>query len=196
MNLLFIDCCISQRGEGSRTAALCRAFLDTWRAQNPQGRVETAALAGLGLKPFDVDMLNRREALFHARRFDDPVYSLARQFAAADRILVGAPFWDLSFPAALRIYIEYISANGVTYHYDDQGPHGDCQAEKLAFLTSGGDFEQPNSSGVEYWRQLCGMYGIPRYDFVFAGGLDAAPENAEAFLAEACAKARRLAEDW
>lgn len=196
MKLLFVDCCISQRGEGSRTAALCRAFLDAWQARNPQGQVETVPLAELGLVPFDVEMLDRRDALFRARRFDDPVYSLARQFAAADRILVGAPFWDLSFPAVLRIYIEHVSANGVTYHYDDAGPHGDCRAEKLAFLTSGGDFEQSHSSGVEYWRRLCGMYGIPRYDFVFAGGLDAAPEKAEAFLAEACAKARLLAEEW
>ena len=28
----------------------------------------------------------------------------ARQFAEADIIVIGAPFWDLSFPAVLKIY--------------------------------------------------------------------------------------------
>lgn len=39
--------------------------------------------------------------------------------------MVAAPFWDLSYPAALRTYVEYISANGLTYHYDASGCHGD-----------------------------------------------------------------------
>ncbi len=32
MKLLFVNSCISQRGEASRTLALARAFLDTLRA--------------------------------------------------------------------------------------------------------------------------------------------------------------------
>ncbi len=58
------------------------------------------------------------------------MYDLARQFRAADRVVVAAPFWDLSYPAALRTYIEYISANGLTYHYEADGCHGDCRAEQ------------------------------------------------------------------
>ncbi len=82
----------------------------------------------LALKPFNAEMLNggtrwRREC------FDAPVYALARQFRAADAVAVAAPFWDLSYPAALRTYIEYISANGLTYHYDAAGCHGDCAAD-------------------------------------------------------------------
>ena len=107
--------------------------------------VEPEAL--LALKPFAPEMLNDRDALAGIRCFDAPVYDLARQFRAADRIVVAAPFWDLTFPAALRTYIEYISANGLTYHYEADGCHGDCRAEKLAYLTSGGDLEQPGESG-------------------------------------------------
>ena len=45
-------------------------------------------------------MLNDRDALAGIRCFDAPVYDLARQFRAADRVVVAAPFWDLTFPAA------------------------------------------------------------------------------------------------
>ena len=164
MKLLFVNGCISQRGEESRTLVLARSFLDAWQARHPEAEVETVEPeALLALKPFAPEMLNDRDALAGIRCFDAPVYDLARQFRAADRVVVAAPFWDLTFPAALRTYIEYISANGLTYHYEADGCHGDCRAEKLAYLTSGGDLEQPESLGVLYWKQLCAMFGIERF---------------------------------
>lgn len=193
MKLLFVDCCISQRGPRSRTRALCEAFLETYQQTHPQARIETVDLQQLALPPFDCAMLDARDALRVAGDFNAPVFALARQFCTAEHILVGAPFWDLSFPAALRIYIEHISANGISYYYDEQGCHGACAARRLAFLTSGGDREQPQSLGVLYWQQLCAMFGIPRFDHVFAGSLDLDPAQTPALLAAACQDARSLA---
>ena len=103
MKLLFVNCCISQRGKKSRTLALAESFLKTWKALHPEAEVETVEPeALLALKPFEPEMLNDRDALAGIRCFDAPVYALARQFRAADRIVVAAPFWDLTFPAALR----------------------------------------------------------------------------------------------
>ena len=196
MKVLLVDCCISQRGENSRTRRLAEAFLAAFREKNPEAEVERVAPETLlALKPFDVEMLNERDALASVGAWDAPVFGLARQFRAADEIVVAAPFWDMSFPAALRTYIEYISANGLTYHYDETGCHGDCRARRLVYLTSGGDFEREDSVGVVYWRQLAAMFGIPRFDYVFAGGLDAAPEQAAELLAGACALAEQLAKE-
>ena len=196
MKVLFVDCCISQRGENSRTRRLAEACLAAFREKWPEADVETVTQETLlALKPFDVEMLNERDALASVGAWDAPVFGLARQFRAADAILVAAPFWDMSFPAALRTYIEYISANGLTYHYDETGCHGDCKAERLVYLTSGGYFEREDSVGVVYWRQLAAMFGVPRFDYVFAGGLDAAPEQAAETLAGACALAEKLAKE-
>ena len=196
MKLLFVDCCISQRGEGSRTKKLANAFLTAFRGKNPEADVETVTPETLlALKPFDVEMLNERDALASVGAWDAPVFSLARQFRGADAVVVAAPFWDMSFPAALRTYIEHISANGLTYHYAEDGCHGDCRAERLVYLTSGGDFEREDSVGVVYWRQLAAMFGIPRFDYVFAGGLDAVPEQAAELLEGACALAEKLARE-
>ena len=109
---------------------------------------------------------------------------------------VAAPFWDLSFPALLRVYIEHISANGLTYHYESDGCHGDCMASRLAYLTTGGDLERPQSLGVLYWKQLAAMFGIPRFDYVFAGGLDVDPSKAPEILAEAREKARQFGREF
>ena len=124
--------------------------------------------------------------------FGAPVFDLARQFQAADKIVAAAPFWDMSFPAVMRTYIEYISANGLCYHYEAGGCHGDCRADRLAYLTTGGDFEQPESLGVLYWKQLAKMFGIPRFDYVFAGGLDVDPAKTPEIMDAACGRARTL----
>ena len=196
MKLLFVDCCISRRGEGSRTKRLAESFLTAFRKKQPDAEIERVAPETLlALKPFSVEMLAERDALASVKAWDAPVFDLARQFRAADAVVVAAPFWDMSFPAALRTYIEYISANALTYHYDETGCHGDCRAERLVYLTSGGDFEREDSVGVVYWRQLAAMFGIPRFDYVFAGGLDAVPEQAAELLEGACALAEKLARE-
>ena len=194
MKLLFVDCCISQRGADSRTRALADAFLNAFRSKHPDTEAETVSQETLlALKPFDAEMLNERDALASVGAWEAPVFDLARQFRAADAIVVAAPFWDMSYPAALRTYIEYISANGLAYHYDENGCHGDCRAKWLAYLTSGGDVEREDSVGVVHWRQLAAMFGIPRFDYVFAGGLDALPDQAPELLESARTLAERLA---
>lgn len=197
MKLLFVNCCISQRGENSRTLSLARAFLEAFRAAHPGAEIETVRPETLlTLRHFGPEMLNDRDALAGVGAWDAPVFDLARQFRAADRIVVAAPFWDLSFPAALRTYIEYISANGLTYHYEADGCHGDCRAERLAYLTSGGDVEREDSLGVLYWRQLCAMFGIGQFDYVFAGGLDIDPAKATELLKAGCVLAEKLGESF
>ena len=193
MKLLFVNSCISQRGESSRTLALAKAFLEALSAAEVE---EVTPEALLALKPFDVEMLNARDELQRAGKFDDPMYDLARQFCAAEAVVVAAPYWDLSYPAALRTYIEHISANGVAYHYDEYGPHGDAKAKRLVYLTSGGDFEHEDSVGVVHWRQLCAMFGIEQFDYVFAGGLDIDPAQTPELLEAACEVARQLAKTF
>ena len=197
MKILFVDCCISRRGGDSRTRVLADAFLAAFREKHQDAEVETVSQETLlALKPFDAAMLDDRDALASVGAWDAPVFDLARQFRAADGIVVAAPFWDLSYPAALRTYIEYISANGLAYHYDEQGCHGDCRASRLVYLTSGGDFEHEDSVGVVHWRQLATMFGIPRFDYVFAGGLDIDPVRTPELLAGACELARKLAAEF
>ena len=191
MKLLLIDACVSQRGPASRTRALMEAFLESFRAARPEAEIETAVLERLDIAPFTPEALDRRDALARAGEFSAPVFGLARQFQRADRIAVAAPFWDLSFPAVLRVYIEHVSACGLCYHYEADGCHGDCRASRLAYLTTGGDLERPESLGVLYWRQLAAMFGIPRFDYVFAGGLDLDPAQAPSIMEDACARAQK-----
>ena len=89
MKLLFVDCCISQRGEGSRTKRLAKAYLDAFLNAHPGTEVETVTPeALLALRPFDTAMLDERDALAAEKRWDAPVFALARQLRAADAVVV------------------------------------------------------------------------------------------------------------
>ena len=194
MKLLFVDCCISQRGAESRTRVLAESFLDAFRDSHPDTEVEVVVPEELlALNPFDVEALDERDALASVGAFDAPVFAYARQFRDADLVVVAAPYWDRSYPAALKVYIEHLSAVGLTYHYEADGCHGDCKAQRLVYLTSGGDFEHEDSVGVVHWRQLCTLFGIGQFDYVFAGGLDIDPAQTGELLEVACEVARKLA---
>lgn len=126
MKLLYIDCCITVHGSASRTAALAETFLSAWRAAHPEADIETLDLKTLTLNPLLGNALRLRETLQGEGRTEGASFALARQFAAADRIVIAAPYWELSFPAQLRLYIEHIAAQGITFDYTSQGQVGLC----------------------------------------------------------------------
>ena len=194
--LLFVDVCVSQRGAASRSQRLGYAFLRTWKETHPEDAHTMLQADKLGLKPFTEAMLNERAALAAAGDFSGPLFRQARLFQGAEQIVVAAPFWDLSFPSWLRIYIEHISACGLCYHYETDGCHGDCRARRLVYLTTGGDFEKPESLGVLYWKQLAAMFGIPAFAYVFAGGLDIDPSRVEELMAPALERAGQLGREF
>ena len=91
----------------SRTHRIALALLDKL------GAYEEIKLKEMDLKPLDENRLKERTDLINAGRLDDDMFGLARQWANADTIVVAAPYWDLSFPAILKTYIENIYVTGI-----------------------------------------------------------------------------------
>ena len=113
-------------------------------------------------------------------------------------MIVGAPFWDLGFPALLKLYIENICVDGITFGADERGTFGLCKAERMLFLTTrGGDYSDSRlEMGARYLEALCEFWGIPRFDVVAADGLDLGREDATVILNRAVANALKLAEGF
>ena len=181
----------------SRTKLLADTFLAAWREAHPADEVELVDLKTMTLPPLVGDVLVRHEDLLGRGETDDAEFALARQFAAADRIVLAAPYWELSFPAQLRLYIEYVSALNITFCYAENGaPLGLCRADKLLFLTTaGGDIEKANC-GADHLRALCGMYGIGQFLFLGAPMQDVQEIDHEAILKKTLAQAQALAKTF
>ena len=72
-----------------------------------------------------------------------------------DVIVIGAPFWDLSFPAALKLYFENVTVSGITFEYSEKGrPVGKCNAKKLYYITTSGGYIGNNNFGVDYVKEI------------------------------------------
>ena len=132
----------------------------------------------------DEAYLDRRNRLIEAEDYSDPMFALARQFASADRIVIAAPYWDLSFPSALKQYIEHINVSGITFVYTPEGyPKGLCRAGELYYVTTAGGNFLPWEFGFGYIRSLAeNFYGIRDVKLIQACGLDIIGADVEKIL--------------
>lgn len=177
--ILFINACARPC---SRTLELAQSVLDRL-----PGQVEEIRLYEEGLRPLDWPALRERNACADAGDFSAPSFRYARQFAAADDIVVAAPYWDLLFPAVLRIYLEAVTVTGVTFRYTPQGiPEGLCRAKRLVYVTTAGGPIGDRNYGFEYVRALArNFYGIREIRCIAAEGLDLVGADTAAILEQA-----------
>lgn len=196
--LLFVDCCISRRGDRSRSHALAEAFLTEFRKTHPDEKIETVNLQRMALRPVDQFIADDRNTLRNVKAFGAPIFKLPNQFRSADKIMVAAPVRDFTFPAMLRTYIEYVSVRDLTYHFDENGKSvGDCAGDKLAYLCTSGANEEEQNLGIENWKSLCRRFGIKEFYHVSASGLDF--QNADeraATMERACQQAAEIARNF
>lgn len=186
--LLFIDACVN-RGI-SRTEQLAQTLLKEMN-QNGEYEIETLNLEDEDLKLFTGKESALRESLTRAGNFEGPLFTYAKQFAAADRIVVAAPYWDFSFPARMKCYLEQICVTGLTFTFSSKGiPGGLCHADSLHYVTTSGGSIGELNLGYEYLEKLCKVYyGINETICYTAEGLDIEGNSVEEIMKEAEEKA-------
>ncbi len=197
MKVLFVNGCV--RGENSRTLRLCRTALAELEKVLPDVQVEEVILdQETDLVPLRSNTLALRGELEEAGDFDHPMFRYARQFAGADLVVLGAPYWEYQFPALVRCYLEHISVGGITFTYGEDGqPHGLCSARRLLYITTAGGPILDRNCGFDYVKTLCGqMLQIPEIDWVGAECLDVWGEDVEARLIQAEAALRKKIDGW
>lgn len=189
--VLFVDCCI--RREKSRTRKVAQAFLDA--LDKSKYHITTLDPEAEGLQPLTGAFFQAREELLQKRELDHPRFRYAHQLAQADLVVIAAPFWDLSFPALLKIYIENVSVDGITFTCDEKGLHGACRASRLIFVTSRGDNygNSPLEQGSRYMEAMGTFFGFKEYTCIAAEGLDLQGADPVRLVADACGRARGLA---
>ena len=176
--ILFVNGCVR---ENSRTLELAQAVL-----AKETDAIEEVRLYPDGPNGLNAETLRLRDALLTNQELDHPMFRWAWQFAAADTIVIAAPYWDLAFPAKVRAYLEEVTVSGITFRYGENGiPQGLCRAKRLIYVTTaGGPIFQ--NYGYEYIKALAqGFYGIPDVSLVRAEGLDIRGADPEAIMTRA-----------
>jgi len=180
--ILFINACVRS---DSRTRELAEELLV--RLGQPYAEIRLEEMA---FPVVNEDYLNQRDRLISKGDFHNPMFELARQFSEAETVVIAAPYWDLSFPAALKQYLEQINVVGITFKYSQEGvPVGLCRANRLFYVTTAGGHYVPEAFGFGYVKALSeGYYGIRDVRKLEVVGLDIAGADVGAIMGAAKAR--------
>ena len=179
MEILLINSCVRKK---SRTIKLARQV-----AKKLGGNVTEVFLERERIKPLYGLPLVDRTILLEAGELWDDTFNYARQFANADVIIFAAPYWDMSFPSILKIYIENVNIVNIAFEY---GPKGGviplCKATKMYYVTTSGGTIENDSFGFGYMKALAEYFwGVKECHQIKAEGLDRKNADVNAIMAKA-----------
>lgn len=152
--LLYIDACF--RDEISRTKRIATPIINELKNKY---EVETFVLDKMNLEIVKKDLIKKR----NNKEIPEEVLTWAKKVANADRIVIAAPFWDMSFPAALKNFFELVSIFSITFDSNETTCFGLCKAEKLLYITTRGmDIKtgDPLEQATPYLKALSWLWGI------------------------------------
>jgi FMN-dependent NADH-azoreductase len=124
---------------------------------------------------------------------------------AADVVVFAFPLWNLTIPAKLQTFIDYVYAAGFAFKYDAEGNMIQLMTDKKAVFLSarGGVYSTPEAAPMEmavnYMRNVfSGIFGMQIIDEVIIEGHNAMPDKAQEIIGtgmeEVKASAQRLVE--
>lgn len=190
-NLLYIDACI--RDKESRTKRIAEPIV---AELSNKYNVTKLVLNELDLAIVQKDLLDKRMK----GEIPPVVMNWAKQVRDADRIVIAAPFWDMSIPAALKVFFELCSIFNVTFKSNDKTCYGNCNAEKMLYITTrgmnittGDELEQATS----YLKALSWLWGIGPLQVVAAQNMDyVSAKDMEAKISVAITEGLLLAKEF
>lgn len=165
--------------EGSRTQDLAQCYLE-----GAPGNVIEVDVGGIPFPPLDAEGVKHYNAAVKGHDFAAAFFDAAHQFAAADEIVIAAPFWNNSIPAALHSYLEHVCSQGVTFDMDESGAYFSlCKARKLVYITTAGGYIPEDDHAFGYIVSLArDFWGISDVVCYKADGIDIIGNDKEAIL--------------
>ena len=178
-SILYVNACVRKESRTRRLAEKLLAVLDS--------PFEEVRLEEIAFPTSNEAFLNLRDRLIAAGDFQHSLFDLARQFSRAETIVIAAPYWDFSFPAMLKQYLEQITVVGLTFKYSEEGvPLSLCSAKRLFYVTTAGGNFVPDDYGFGYVKALAQNYfGIRDVRKIKADGLDIVGADVNAIMAAA-----------
>ena len=163
--ILFINACVRPESRTLELAKYLMTFLN--------GEVEEVNLEKEQIQPLNAATLQHRQELLAREQFDDPMLRYGCQFRQADTIVIAAPFYDYSFPSALKVYFEAIANVGLTFYYDEkEEPQTLCKAKRFYYVSTAGTEFTP-AFGFNYVKTMFeSFYHIPEAHCYYADRLD------------------------
>ncbi|MGE7842916.1 FMN-dependent NADH-azoreductase [Lysinibacillus sp. NPDC093712] len=119
---------------------------------------------------------------------------------AADVVVFAFPLWNLTIPATLQTFIDYVYQAGFTFKYDENGQLVSLMTDKKAIILNarGGYYSapeaQPMEMSVNYIKNVVGgVFGMEIINEVIIEGHNATPDKAEEIIANGLEAVKEVA---
>ena len=171
----------SPRKDQSASRALVDAFLREYTKQVDDVVVDTLDVWQEWLPEFDAETISAKYKDVSGEPMTPAevtawkkIHELASRFQSADRIVIGVPMWNFSFPYKLKQLIDLSCQRNMLFTFDGKryGPSLDIEKAFVAFVRGQSDeagFETVPQPGFQY---LSGMLNFG-YDLSVLGSRDA-----------------------
>lgn len=120
---------------------------------------------------------------------------LIAEVKSSELLVFGVPMYNLSVPAQLKSYLDYICRAGETFAYTAEGVKGLVEGKKAVVILTYGGFYQNSELDLtrKYMQIVLGFIGITDVQFVYAEGFGLGVEAAEKAVVQAKAELDRIA---
>jgi len=195
--VLYIKANVKPEGQ-SRTFKISDSFIEEYKKINPNDEIIT-----LDLYKENIDFLKGEDlgVVFGPKTEESRNHSVlkyAYQFAEVDKYIIAAPMWNLSVPAKLKAYIDYVSVVGIAFKYTEQGPVGLLENKKAVYVAArGGAYSgTPYEMDGIYLRTMLNFFGIKDVETIAAEKLDVAGEDINKIVEDSINKAKEIAKNF
>lgn len=180
--ILFVD---GSCRDDSRTNALAEYYLN--KCDDEIIRLD---LSKEDILPLNKDTLALRNDLISRQEFDHEIFRYARLLKKTDTLVIAAPYYDLSFSANIKAFIEAINIVGYTFAYDsNDNPYSLCHINKLVYFTTAGGPILSDEYGYGYVKAMFReFYEVKEFEYIKAEKLDLVGSDPEKIMAEAYQK--------
>ena len=195
--VLYIKANIKSEVE-SRTFKVADHFIEAYKKENPEDEIIVLDLYKENIDFLRADDLAKLFGPKDEESRNNSILKYAYQFAEADKYIIAAPMWNLSIPAILKAYIDYVSVSGITFKYTADGPVGLLNNKKAVHIVSrGGAYgDAPYEMGDRYLRTILGFFGISDIEAIAIENVDVIGADVQGKVEEAIERAKLVLEKF
>lgn len=119
---------------------------------------------------------------------------------AANVVVFAFPLWNLTIPAKLQTFIDYVFQAGYTFKYNENGQlEGLMGDKKVIILNARGGYysapeAQPMEMSVNYIKNVVGMFGMEIMEEVIIEGHNASQDKAQEIIANGLEAVKKVAQ--
>ncbi|MFH1780397.1 MAG: NAD(P)H-dependent oxidoreductase [Candidatus Nealsonbacteria bacterium] len=201
----------SPRGEKSSSIAVADAFIDFYKRQKTDDKVEILNVFSDFLPKFDGLAVQAKYTILHGQSHTPEelqawkkIEKVIAEFKSADKYVLAIPMWNFSIPYRLKQYMDIIIQPGYTFGYSqEKGYEGLVKAKPLlAIYARGGQYPAGTESEAfdmqkKYVETIFKFMGFENIkSIVIEPTLQGGPEVAQQKVQEAIACAKKIASDF